>query len=99
IRNFQSLFTAHDCISNRPLDFELFKKLVKTFSVLSGVYAVGRCSEYSYSVFRHMLCKLDSCLSADRDHNSVWLFGIYYRNYVLVCQRLEIKSVGGIKVG
>ena len=42
IRRFKGLLLRHDGIANRPFDLKLFQKLVKAFSILRPVDAVGR---------------------------------------------------------
>ena len=77
----------------------LVEQLIKTLSVLSSINAVCRGSEYPYAHIGKVLCKLDSCLSAELNNNTVRLFSLNDRLNVLLGKRIEIKSVSCVKVG
>ena len=96
--NFKSLVTSHDSEALRSLYFQLFKQLVKSLSVLSSVDSVRRSTQNVYTMFSHMLCELDSSLSAERHNNADRLLNSDDVHNVLVGKRLEIKSVSSIKV-
>ena len=46
-----------------------------------------------------MLCKFDSCLTAECYYNTVWLFCIDDTHNIFCCKRLKVKSVGSVEVG
>ena len=96
--NFKSLVTSHDRKALRSLYFKLFKQLVKSLSVLSSVDSVRRSTKNVYTMLSHMLCELDSSLSAECHNNANRLFNSDDVHNVLVSKRLEIKSVSSIKV-
>ena len=96
--NFKSLVTSHDSEALRPFYLKLFKQFVKSLSVLSSVNSVRRSTKNVYTMLSHMLCKLDSSLSAECHNNSNRLFNSDDVHNVLVSKRLEIKSVSSIKV-
>ena len=96
--DLESLVTSHDRKALRSLYFKLFKQLVKSLSVLSSVDSVRRSTKNVYTMFSHVLCKLDSSLSAECHNNSNRLFNSDDVHNVLVSKRLEIKSVSSIKV-
>ena len=96
--NFKSLVTSHDSEALRSLYFQLFKQLVKSLSVLSSVDSVRRSTKNVYTMLSHMLCKLDSSLSAECHNNANRLLNSDDVHNVLVSKRLEIKSVSSVKV-
>ena len=98
ICNFESLVTSHDRKALRSLYLKLFKQFVKSLSVLSSVNSVRRSTKNVYTMFSHVLCELDSSLSAECHNNSNRLFNSDDVHNILVSKRLEIKSVSSIKV-
>ena len=98
ICDLESLVTSHDSEALRSFYLKLFKQLVKSLSVLSSVDSVRRSTKNVYTMFSHVLCKLDSSLSAECHNNSNRLFNSDDVHNVLVSKRLEIKSVSSVKV-
>ena len=98
ICDLESLITSHNSEALRSFYLKLFKQFVKSLSVLSSVNSVRRSTQNVYTMLSHMLCKLDSSLSAECHNNSNRLFNSDDVHNVLVSKRLEIKSVSSIKV-
>ena len=97
--DLKSLLAGHYGKALGTLDLILFKELIKALSVLGAVDSIGRRSHYLYAVFGKVLCKLDSGLSSEGNHNARRSFNSDDVHYVLICERLKVKPVGSIKVG
>ena len=96
--NFNCFFCCHYSKSGRTRNLALFKKFIKSFSVLGCINAVSRCSEDIYSEVCQMTCKLDSCLTAELNDYAIRLFSFDNGFNIFLCQRIEIKSVTCVKV-
>ena len=95
----ESFLGCHYGYAARTLDMVLFKKLVKTLSVLSHVDCVVGGSQNVDSAFAEEFCKLDSCLTAERHYHAEGILGFDDSHNVLGGEGFKVKSVGGVKVG
>ncbi len=80
-------------------DTALFKQLVEQLSVLRSVDVRRLRAEYAHAEFGKVLGKLYRGLSAELNNAAVGLLGGDEGFYVLAGERVEVKSVAGVKVG
>ncbi len=98
VGDFQRLFFRHYREALRTLDIKFFQKFVKLLSILRHIYILSlRTQNLDFIFFEH-LGELYRRLSAESYDHAVRFFCLNYRHNVFVGQRLEIKSVGSVKV-